>query len=181
MTQRVLESPHVFVQMEAHFSLIKMLSWKGRQNTSIPCSIAHKLSVTMRSTNCHRQSVMFCLMNFQTSRKQGKRFNNCLLTDAIPGEVYKAGGLPMTEKLTELFQCMWMKEAIPKEFKDTSVIHLYKRKENPQVYDTHRDISHLSIARKILAYILYNRLNVHLDQADFYKVNGFKTTKEQNK
>ena len=27
-------------------------------------------------------------------------------TDAIPAEVYKAGGLPMAEKLTELFQCM---------------------------------------------------------------------------
>ena len=34
-------------------------------------------------------------------------------TDAIPAEVYKAGGLPMPEKLTELFQCMWRKEAIP--------------------------------------------------------------------
>ena len=120
-------------------------------------------------------------MNFQTSRKQGKLFNNCLLTDAIPDEVYKVGGLPMTEKLTDLFQCMWRKEAIQKEFKDTSIIHLYKRKENPQVYHTHRDISRLSIARKILAYILLNRLNVHLDQVDFYKVSGFKKTKEQNK
>ena len=26
--------------------------------------------------------------------------------DAIPADVYKAGGLPMTEKLTELFYCM---------------------------------------------------------------------------
>ena len=33
--------------------------------------------------------------------------------DAIPAEVYKAGGLPMAEKLTELFHCMWRKEAIP--------------------------------------------------------------------
>ena len=32
-------------------------------------------------------------------------------TDAIPAEVYKAGGLPMAEKLTELCQCMWRKEA----------------------------------------------------------------------
>ena len=34
-------------------------------------------------------------------------------TDAIPAEVYKASGLPMAEKLTELFQCMWRKGAIP--------------------------------------------------------------------
>ena len=40
--------------------------------------------------------------------------------DAIPAEVYKAGGLPMAEKLTELFHCMWRKEAIPQEFEDAS-------------------------------------------------------------
>ena len=84
--------------------------------------------------------------------------------DAIPAEVYKAGGLPMAEKLTELFHCMWRKEAIPQEFKDASIIHLYKRKGNPQVCDNHRGISLLSIAGKILAKSLLNRLNVHLDQ-----------------
>ena len=70
----------------------------------------------------------------------------------------------MAEKLTELFHCMWRKEAIPQEFKDASIIHLYKRKGNPQVCDNHRGISLLCIAGKILAKILLNRLNVHLDQ-----------------
>ena len=88
--------------------------------------------------------------------------------DAIPAEVYKAGGLPMAEKLTELFHCMWRKEAIPQEFKDASIIHLYKRKGNPQVCDNHRGISLLSIARKILAKILLNRLNAHLDQMGLF-------------
>ena len=59
---------------------------------------------------------------------------------------------------------MWRKEAIPQEFKDASIIHLYKRKGNPQVCDNHRGISLLSIAGKILAKILLNRLNAHLDQ-----------------
>ena len=45
--------------------------------------------------------------------------------DASPEEIYKAGGLPMAEKLTELFHCMWRKEAIPQEFKDASIFHLY--------------------------------------------------------
>ena len=83
-------------------------------------------------------------------------------TDAIPAEVYKIGGLPMAEKLTELFQCMWRKEAIPQDFKDASIIHIYKRKGNPQVCDHHRG---LSIAGKILAKILLNHLNAHLEQA----------------
>ena len=85
--------------------------------------------------------------------------------DAIPAEVYKAGrGITMAEKLTGLFNCRWRKEAIPQEFKDASIIHIYKRKGNPQVCENHRGISLLCIAGKILAKILLNRLSVHLDQ-----------------
>ena len=68
------------------------------------------------------------------------------------------------QKNFELFQCMWRKEAIPQDFKDASIIHLYKRKGNPQVCENHRGISLLSIAGKILAKILLNLLNAHLDK-----------------
>ena len=57
------------------------------------------------------------------------------------------------------------KGGYPTDLKDASIIHLYKRKGNPQVCDNHRGISLLSIAVKILAKILLNRLNAHLDQA----------------
>ena len=60
---------------------------------------------------------------------------------------------------------MWRKEAIPQEFKDATVIHLFKRKGNPQVCDNHRGISLLSVAGKILARVLLNRLNEHLEQS----------------
>ena len=49
-------------------------------------------------------------------------------SDAIPAEIYKAGGPPVSEKLTELFHIMWRKEAIPQEFKDATIIHLFKKK-----------------------------------------------------
>ena len=39
-------------------------------------------------------------------------------SDAIPAEIYKAGGPQVAEKL-RLFHIMWRKEAIPQEFKDT--------------------------------------------------------------
>ena len=44
------------------------------------------------------------------------------------------------------------------------VIHLFKRKGNRQVCDNHRGISLLSIAGKILARNLLNRLIDHLEQ-----------------
>ena len=86
-------------------------------------------------------------------------------SDAIPAEIYKAGGPPVATKLAELIVIMWRKEAIPQEFKDSTIIHLFKRKGNPQVCDIYRGISLLSVAGQILARVLLNRLNEHLEQS----------------
>ena len=85
----------------------------------------------------------------------------------------------MAEKLTELFHCMWRKEAILQEFKDASMIHIYKWRGNPQVCDNHRGISLLSIAGEILAKFLLNRLNVHLDQKGTYPRKSMRAQKRQ--
>ena len=86
-------------------------------------------------------------------------------SDAITAEIYKAGGTPVAKKMTELFHIMWRKEAIPQDFKDASIIHLFKGKVNPQLCEYHRGISLLSIAGKVLARVLLNRLNEHLEQS----------------
>jgi hypothetical protein len=84
--------------------------------------------------------------------------------DAIPAEIYKEGGDNLTSELHSLFVQMWQQEKIPQEFKDASIIHLYKRKGARQDCNNHRGISLLSIAGKILARLLLNRLNDHLNQ-----------------
>ena len=91
-------------------------------------------------------------------------------SDAIPAEIYKGGGTPVAKKMTELFHITWRKEAIPQEFKDASIIHLFKRKGNPQLCHNHRGISLLSITGKVFARVLFNRLNEHLEQAGFLPV-----------
>ena len=85
-------------------------------------------------------------------------------SDSIPAEIYREGGVALIEKLHQLFQLIWHHETVPQDFKDASIIHLYKRKGNRQVCDNHRGISLLSIASKILARVLLNRLIVHLEQ-----------------
>uniref|UniRef100_A0A2C9LA87 Reverse transcriptase domain-containing protein n=1 Tax=Biomphalaria glabrata TaxID=6526 RepID=A0A2C9LA87_BIOGL len=66
-------------------------------------------------------------------------------------------------QLTEIYQIMWEQKKLPQEFKDTSIIHLYKRKGNRQLCDNHRGISLLCIAGKILARVILNRLQHHLE------------------
>nr|VZI52711.1 unnamed protein product [Spirometra erinaceieuropaei] len=85
-------------------------------------------------------------------------------SDAIPAEVYKHGGPLLMDHLTALFQEMWRQGEVPQDFKDATIVHLYKRKGNRQVCDNHRGISLLNIAGKIFARILLNRLNNHLEQ-----------------
>ena len=84
--------------------------------------------------------------------------------DAIPAEIYEEGGAVLTDKLLTLIQLIWEKEQLPQDFKDTSIIHLYKRKGNRQACDNHRGISLLSITGKILNTVTMNRLNHHPEQ-----------------
>ena len=84
--------------------------------------------------------------------------------DCIPAEIYKCGGDVLVNRLTELFTLIWEKQVLPQDFKDASIVHLYKKKGNRQACDNHRGISLLSIAGKILARILLNRLNAHLER-----------------
>ncbi|BHF82587.1 hypothetical protein SprV_0802572600 [Sparganum proliferum] len=51
---------------------------------------------------------------------------------------------------------MWRQGEVPQDFKDATIVHLYKRKGNRQVCDSYRGIPLLNI--------LLNRLNKHLEQ-----------------
>ena len=50
--------------------------------------------------------------------------------DCIPAEMYKCEGNVLIGRLTELSVCE--KQVLPQNFKDASIVHLYKRKGNRQ-------------------------------------------------
>ena len=74
-------------------------------------------------------------------------------SDAIPAEIYKAEGSPVAKKI-ELFHIMWRKKNkqknIPQEFKDASIIHLFKRKGNSQLCENHRGIFYCQLLGRSL-------------------------------
>ena len=72
------------------------------------------------------------------------------------------GGVALVEHLTGIFQSFWRKGELPRDLKDANIMHLYKNKDDKSVYDNHRGISLLSIAGKILARVLLNRIIEHL-------------------
>ena len=82
--------------------------------------------------------------------------------DAIPAEVFKFGGQKLAKKLHALFVAIWITGKVPQDFKDASILHLYKNKGVRNVCDNHRGISLLSIAGKILARLILNRILKHV-------------------
>ena len=79
-------------------------------------------------------------------------------SDGLPAEIFKHGGDQVAMELTQLFIAIWDVEAVPQDFKDVVLVHLFKNKGNKYVYDNHRSISLLVIAGKIFGKIIINRL-----------------------
>ena len=82
--------------------------------------------------------------------------------DGIPPEIFKEGGEAIAIKLTGLMQQFWEEGSVPQDFKDANIVHLYKNKGDRASCDNHRGISLLSIAGKIMARVVLNRITHHL-------------------
>ncbi|BHF73516.1 hypothetical protein SprV_0401659700 [Sparganum proliferum] len=84
-------------------------------------------------------------------------------SDVITAEIYKRGGHRLVNQFMTLFQ-VWHCGKIPQDFKDATIVHLYKCKGNRQVCDNHKGISLFNIAGKIFARIPLNFFSGHLEQ-----------------
>ena len=68
----------------------------------------------------------------------------------------------LLEQLSSLLRSIWEAGQVPQDFKDASIVHIYKRKEDKTSCDNHGGISLLCIAGKFLARTILNRLITHI-------------------
>ena len=99
--------------------------------------------------------VMVCIRKLSSGKSPGD--------DGIPPEVYKHGGIALAKRLLNLFVLIWQEGRVIQDFRDATIIHLYKNKGDRACCDNHRGISLLSIAGKVLARLILNRLIKHID------------------
>ena len=78
--------------------------------------------------------------------------------DGIPVEIYKAAGLRAMEVFLDIIQIIWDQEKMPEDFRDALTVALYKNKGSKADCGNYRGIYLLSIAGKIFARIILNRL-----------------------
>ena len=81
--------------------------------------------------------------------------------DGIPAEVWKHGGDNMFSRLQQLITNAREMGSVPQEWKGASIITIYKKGDRTDC-ENYRGISLLSIAGKIFARILLNRLSTHI-------------------
>ena len=78
--------------------------------------------------------------------------------DGIPAEVYQHRGEAALTKLQDLFTNCWEKGTLPEDLRDAVIVSLYKKQGRQVGCSNYRGITLLSIAGKILARVLLNRL-----------------------
>ncbi|CAH1274547.1 Hypp5337 [Branchiostoma lanceolatum] len=78
--------------------------------------------------------------------------------DGIPPEIWKHGGAALHSKLHEHFVSCWEQGKLPQDLRDAVIITLYKNKGEKADCSNYRGITLPSIAGKILARVLLNRL-----------------------
>ena len=87
--------------------------------------------------------------------------------DGKPSEIWKHGGATLTNSLLMMIQQAWAEGSVPQEWKDANIVAIFKKGDRTQC-GNYRGISLLSIAGKVFARILLNRLNAHI-APDIYR------------
>jgi len=77
-------------------------------------------------------------------------------TDGIPAEVFKKCSSCLLPHLVDLLEAIWSAAAFPQDFKDATIVHIYKRKGDRSCCGNHRGISLLLTAGKILALVCHS-------------------------
>jgi hypothetical protein len=84
-------------------------------------------------------------------------------TDQIPAELIQAGGNTLRSEIHTLITCIWNKEELSEQWKESIIVPIYKKGDRTDC-SNYRGISLLSNSYKILSNILLSRLIPYVDE-----------------
>jgi hypothetical protein len=71
-------------------------------------------------------------------------------TEQIPAELIQAGGNALRSEIHKLINCVWNKEELPEQWKESIIVPIYKKGDKTDC-SNYREISLLSTSYKILS------------------------------
>jgi hypothetical protein len=84
-------------------------------------------------------------------------------TDQIPTELIKPGGETLNSEINRLICCIWNKEELPQQWKESIIVPIYKKGDKTDC-NNYRGISLLSTAYKILSNIFLAWLTPYVNE-----------------
>ena len=109
----------IFGRWAEHFNMLNHPSSINEE------AIAHLPQVVINSSLANSptvEGIRRAVKSLSTSKAPG--------SDAIPGELYILSRPNLIYNLTELFKSAWTSQAVPQEFKDATIVYLYRSKGN---------------------------------------------------
>ena len=98
--------------------------------------------------------------------------------DGMPAEVYKHGGDTLLRALTHMFQNGWERGVVPGDLRDAVIVSLYKNKGEKSDCSNYRSITLLSMAGKLLARVVLDRLTPTIAEENLPESQcGFRTNR----
>ena len=95
--------------------------------------------------------------------------------DGIHEEQYKSLDTTVSNAFHDILVSIWEEECVPADFRDATIVTLYKNKGAKSDCGNYRGISLLSIAEKILARIPLNRFIISVSESSLPETNcGFR-------
>ena len=91
--------------------------------------------------------------------------------DEIMAEVLKAGGTAVVDWMHRIIQKVWRTERVVEEWRMSTIVPLLK-KGDVEVCDNYRGISLLSIPSKVLAKVLYRRIEEKVEPHSGFRKGG---------
>jgi hypothetical protein len=83
--------------------------------------------------------------------------------DQIPAELIQAGGNTLRSEIHKRINCIWNKEELPEQWKESIIVPVYKKSDKTDC-SNYRGISLLSTSYKILSNILLSRFTQYVDE-----------------
>ena len=84
--------------------------------------------------------------------------NKAAGADGIPAEILKYCGCSLLHRLHNFISAVWTSGKVPQQWKDATIVTIYKRKGDKSDCGNSRGISLLSVAGKVLARVMLQRL-----------------------
>ena len=138
-----------------------------KENTTNIPNMGHSTTPSMPDIIIDWKGVHKLLMNLKTNKATGP--------DEIPAFILKEAATQVAPALARLFQLSLNIGQVPNDWKEASVVPLFKKGDRHQA-SNYRPVSLTSIACKLLEHIIHGNIMQHFDQHSILKDNqhGFR-------